>query len=140
MVPAILPLCDTHLDRTYVYKEIAVSASSPISTLFGALCIAEQLITPLQLETCLKRQARDLHELPVGQILVQLGYLSDTDRSRILVKQRTFREALLSNVEQLNTAPLSPSASHPYMPLTQLSLVPEIECFTDSTESWLFEL
>lgn len=107
--------------------------SSPTVPLLGALCIAEGLVTPEQLEEGLARQAHDLQGVPIGQILVQSGFISASDLARVAGKQRALRQALLTNIEQLSP----PAIVNPLQEPSDRGAVPELAGWSD-TENWLF--
>ena len=62
--------------------------------LIGGLLIARKLITREQLDTCLQLQARTYPDLPIGQLLVQHGYLSQAALDQTLGIQAGMRSAL----------------------------------------------
>lgn len=57
--------------------------------LIGALFVASGLITQEQLEECLRLQADQHPDLPLGQILLRYGYVTAEDLVRLLALQRT---------------------------------------------------
>jgi hypothetical protein len=66
--------------------------------LIGALLLARRLITREQLDACLLLQAQSHADLPIGQILVQHGYISQVALDRTLGIQSDMR----SSLEDLN--------------------------------------
>lgn len=72
----------------------------------GALCVLEGLITIEQLEDCLLIQADSRPTLPLGQLLVQHGYVTGAALQRIVDLQREMKTSLLNTLETT----LSPSA------------------------------
>jgi hypothetical protein len=62
--------------------------------LIGALLLARQLITREQLDAGLHLQAQTYPALPIGQILVQSGYISQAALDRTLGIQANMRSSL----------------------------------------------
>jgi putative methionine-R-sulfoxide reductase with GAF domain len=81
-------------------KSFAADKRPHISVpLIGALLVAEGLVTQEQLEDCLFFQAHDCPSTPIGQILLQHGYISDRDLSRALAIQNDFAASLQGKIE-----------------------------------------
>ena len=62
--------------------------------LIGGLLLARQLITREQLDACLLLQAQAYPELPIGQILVRNGYISQMALDHTLGIQADMRSSL----------------------------------------------
>lgn len=68
-------------------------------TLFGALLVAEGLITREQLKACLLLQAQDYPDTPIGQILVRCGYISADVIDQTLRLQTELKGSLIDSID-----------------------------------------
>ncbi|MFL5801648.1 MAG: GAF domain-containing protein [Roseiflexaceae bacterium] len=68
-------------------------------TLFGALLVAEGLITSEQLNACLLIQAQDYPTTPIGQILLRCGYISEAAIKQTLKLQSELKASLLDSID-----------------------------------------
>jgi hypothetical protein len=75
--------------------------TSPVTAmpLIGALFVTEGLISQAQLETCLALQAQHYPATPIGQILLQQGYVAEAEVARMVARQRALRRKLATAVE-----------------------------------------
>jgi hypothetical protein len=67
--------------------------------LIGALCVAEGLVTPAQIEACLNIQAKHHSGLPLGQILIRFGYIMESELERVLEMQRELKSFMVHALE-----------------------------------------
>jgi putative methionine-R-sulfoxide reductase with GAF domain len=77
----------------------------PPVPLVGALLVAEGRITREQLNACLLIQAQDHPDLPIGQILVRCGYISDTALDLALGTQADLKSSLVQTIEAQGSPP-----------------------------------
>jgi hypothetical protein len=66
--------------------------------LLGALLLEQGLITAEQLQVCLQLQSEHYLGIPLGQILVNCGYLSRTDLAHILILRDEIKASLMTSV------------------------------------------
>src|SRR5262245_3415223 len=80
-----------------------------------ALLIAERLITQEQLNACLLLQSQDHPDLPIGQILVRCGYISQQALDLALGIQVELKSSLVDTIEAqgLPQADLTALVLHP---------------------------
>ena len=69
--------------------------------LIGALLLDRQLITRAQLDICLLLQAQTHPNLPIGQILILKGYISQTALDHALSIQAEIRSTLNDKISQV---------------------------------------
>lgn len=74
-------------------------------TLFGALLVAEGLITSEQLNACLLLQAQDYPDTPIGQILLRCGYISADVIDRTLKLQSELKVSLIDSIDAQTLRP-----------------------------------
>lgn len=67
--------------------------------LVGALLVDEGLITRGQLDACLLLQAQDHPDLPIGQILVRCGYITESALNLALGLQAEMKSSLINTIE-----------------------------------------
>ena len=72
---------------------------APPVPLVGALLVAEGRITREQLNACLLIQAQDHPELPIGQILVRCGYITEVALELALGIQSDMKSSLVQTIE-----------------------------------------
>ena len=92
-IPEMAAFDQDEIDENPVFN---VQKSVP---LFGALLVAEGLITHEQLSACLLLQAQDYPDTPIGQILVRCGYISEAARERCLKLQGELKASLLDSID-----------------------------------------
>lgn len=80
-------------------NENPVLNCQPQVPLVGALLISEGLITQEQLNACLLLQAQDHPDLPIGQILVRCGYISQLALDQALGIQSDLKSSLVASIE-----------------------------------------
>jgi putative methionine-R-sulfoxide reductase with GAF domain len=74
-------------------------------TLFGALLVAENLITSEQLKACLLLQAQDYPDTPIGQILLRCGYISEESIDQIRKLQSELKVSLIDGIDAQTMRP-----------------------------------
>src|SRR5262245_54282952 len=79
-------------------------------TLFGALLVAEGLITSEQLNACLLLQAQDYPDTPIGQILLRCGYISEETIYQTLKIQSELKVSLIDGIDAQTMRPADLSA------------------------------
>lgn len=74
----------------------------------GSVLVSEGYITQAQLDETLSKQKETREYLPLGQLCVQLGYLSETELSRILKahKYKVYLGELLVNMSLITPSQL----------------------------------
>jgi hypothetical protein len=72
-------------------------------SLFGALCVAADLVSQDDLDACLLLQRTVFSGIPIGQILLQQGYISALDLALILAQQQNFRRTIFASLESFFT-------------------------------------
>jgi len=95
-LPTGMPLAIPELwsfDQEELNGNPVLNEQSPIP-LIGGLLLARQLITRAQLDACLLLQAQAHPDLPIGQILVRSGYISQAALDRALGIQADMRSSL----------------------------------------------
>lgn len=85
------------------------SLINPVS-LLGALLVGEGLLTQAQLIACLMIQKEEANSVPLGQITVRCGYVSEADLNRVLLMQQEVRSTLIDEIESHNQQPTDLSA------------------------------
>jgi putative methionine-R-sulfoxide reductase with GAF domain/CheY-like chemotaxis protein len=74
-------------------------------TLFGALLVAEGLITCEQLKACLLLQAQDYPDTSIGQILLRCGYISAEVINQTLRLQTELKVSLIDSIDAQTLRP-----------------------------------
>ena len=77
-------------DQNELNDNPVLNQHPPVS-LVGALLISEGLITREQLSACVLLQSQDHPDLPIGQILVRCGYISQQALDQALRRQESDR-------------------------------------------------
>jgi putative methionine-R-sulfoxide reductase with GAF domain len=85
-------------DQAELNENPVLNCQPPVP-LVGALLIAEGLITQEQLNACLLLQAQDHPDLPIGQILVRCGYISQAALDQALGVQSDLKSSLVASIE-----------------------------------------
>jgi putative methionine-R-sulfoxide reductase with GAF domain len=98
-IPELDPFDQKDLNTNPVLNE------APPVPLVGALLVAEGRITREQLNVCLLLQAQDYPTLPIGQILVRSGYISDAALDRALGIQSEMKSSLVETIESQGLPP-----------------------------------
>ncbi|MDZ4717367.1 MAG: GAF domain-containing protein [Roseiflexaceae bacterium] len=80
------------------------SLMNPVS-LLGALLVSEGLLTHAQLIACLMIQKEEAAHLPLGQITVHCGYVSQEDLDRVLLLQQEVRTLIMDEIDTRDRAP-----------------------------------
>jgi putative methionine-R-sulfoxide reductase with GAF domain len=88
---------------------MGASLINPVS-LLGALLVSEGLLTHAQLIACLMIQKEEATDLPLGQITVRCGYVSENDLNRVLLLQQEIRSMLMDEIDAHGRAPADLSA------------------------------
>jgi len=76
-----------------------LNAARPVP-LLGALLIAEGLVTREQLNACLLLQEQDHPDLPLGQIMLRCGYITDRALDQMLNLQNEFRASVIDAIDE----------------------------------------
>jgi putative methionine-R-sulfoxide reductase with GAF domain len=74
-------------------------------TVFGALLVAEGLITSEQLNACLLLQVQDYPDTPIGQILLRCGYISADVVDQTLRLQSELKVSLIDSIDAQTLRP-----------------------------------
>lgn len=106
--------------------------------LIGALLIEEGLITLEQLQVCMVLQSENYLGIPIGQILVNCGYISQNDLSHILILQSEIRSSILTTFDERIEHPTDLSAllcyRHGVLPL--ITLLQRLGVSTTLVRDW----
>ena len=107
-------------------------------SLLSALLLEQRLITPEQLQVCLQLQSEQYLGIPIGQILVNCGYLSPTDLAHILILQSEIKASLMTSVGSRLEPPADFSALLVYRHrVPQLTaLLQHLGVSTQTVSSW----
>ena len=92
-------------------------------TLIGEMLVENGLVTRAQVEQALAEQRRQTHPLRLGEILVELRFLSETDLLPVLARQLGLRAVDLANdppdPETLRLVPSEFALRHQLVPIRQ---------------------
>jgi hypothetical protein len=89
-------------DQTELNDNPVLNEKQPVP-LIGALLMAEHLITREQLNACLLIQMQDHPNLPIGQILVRCGYISQAALDAALGIQNDMKSTMIDTIESRAT-------------------------------------
>jgi hypothetical protein len=97
-IPELSSFDQEELNNNPVFNELC---SMP---LIGALLLDRQLITRAQLDICLLLQAQTYPHLPIGQILIHKGYISQAALDHTLGLQAEIRASLNDVISRVEPA------------------------------------
>jgi hypothetical protein len=104
-IPEMSLFDQNELDTNPVLNAHTVPSTIPAAPtldtvpLLGALLVADGLITHKQLTACLKLQNQGVPNVPLGQILLCCGYITEQALAQALELQRDLKLALLHGIE-----------------------------------------